>query len=138
MLASEVLTESCGTMSVVQRRTVNLGLAASLLVAFVQAPFLHVHASDPHHAHAKGLTHAHWAVGAGHQAGLDQDSHAADAKPLDWLAGDGKAPVRFVATLPESVSLPEPRPQSRAAAEPEPPSHEIVWQASLHPRAPPA
>ncbi|MCC7156317.1 MAG: hypothetical protein IT161_17195 [Bryobacterales bacterium] len=125
-------------MAVVQRRTVHLGLIASLLVAFAQAPFLHVHASDPHHAHAKGLTHAHWAGAASHQPGFDQDSHAADAKPLDWLAGDGTAPVRFVATLPESVSLPEPRPQRRAVLESKPPAHDTVWRASLHPRAPPA
>jgi hypothetical protein len=78
-----------------------VGAAGVLSLSFAQAPFQHAHASDPHHVHARGFTHAHWGAypdGGSWEAG----DHESDARMIDWLAGDGSAPATFVVVLPDA------------------------------------
>lgn len=116
----------------------HLGVAASLLLAFAQAPFLHVHDRDPAHEHARGLAHAHWASEKTEGPALQADDHGGDARSLSWIAGDGKSPLRLVAAAPETVLIPEPVAQPALVTELIPHSHDPPWRLALKSRAPPA
>lgn len=119
-------------------KAVHIGVVASLLLALGQAPFRHTHESDPHHGHATGLAHSHLKIVVPSGTAWEAPDSDSDARMLDWLAGDGKAPVKLKAELPESVLPPMPVAafsQTRTAS---PRSHDPPWQRSLHPRAPPA
>jgi hypothetical protein len=122
----------------VRGRTAHLGLVASLLLAFAQAPFLHVHESDPAHGHAHGFTHSHFGSASDGGPELRSGEDLSEARSLSWLAGDGKPPVRLVAAMPELVSIPElvalPGPMVELA----PRSHDPPWRAARQSRAPPA
>ena len=120
------------------RRTLHLGITASLLLAFAQAPFLHVHDRDPAHEHAHGFTHAHWAGEGADGLAIEADDHVGDARSLSWIPGDGKSPVRIAAALPEAISIPEPIAQPSLVTELIPHSHDPPWQLALKSRAPPA
>ncbi len=119
------------------RSLLHLGVAAGLLLSFAQAPFQHAHASDPHHEHAKGFTHTHWAGNPDGPA-WETDDHDSDARTIDWLAGDGNAPAKFVVALPDSlpgvvlfvhvVRIPELTPHN----------HDPPWRLIPHLRGPPA
>ena len=120
------------------RRTLHLGITASLLLAFAQAPFLHVHDRDPGHEHAHGFAHAHWAAANYDGPTLQSEDHAGEARSLSWIPGDGKSPVRLAAALPEAISIPEPIAQPALVTELIPHSHDPPWQLTLKSRAPPA
>lgn len=85
------------------RALIHLGIAGSLLLSFAQAPFLHSHPSDPHHEHARGFAHTHWQTSSDGPAWKTND-YDSDARILDWLAGDGNSPAKFVVALPESLN----------------------------------
>jgi hypothetical protein len=116
----------------------HLGVIASLLLAFAQAPFMHVHDRDPAHEHAHGFTHAHWAGEDADGPALKSDDHASDARSLSWIGGDGKSPTRFAATPAEAISIPEPIAQPALVTELIPHSHDPPWRFALKSRAPPA
>jgi len=120
------------------RGLTHLGVVASLLFSFAQAQFQHAHESDPHHAHARGFVHAHWNLGSAHGPVWESDDHDSDARMLDWLAGDGSAPGKFVVALPESVTQPVVTVQSTQMPELTPHNHDPPWCLNLIPRAPPA
>ncbi|MBI4904853.1 MAG: hypothetical protein HY820_14530 [Acidobacteria bacterium] len=119
------------------RSLLNLGVVASLLLSFAQAPFLHAHASDPHHEHARGLTHTHWKAPPASRS-LEADDHDSDARMIDWLAGDGSAAAKFVLALPDTsaeivlivrvVRIPELTTHN----------HDPPWRLIPHLRGPPA
>ncbi|MEX2262714.1 MAG: hypothetical protein WD696_12230 [Bryobacteraceae bacterium] len=125
-------------MGYLVRGLFHLGVVASLLLSFAQAPFQHAHASDPRHEHAQGFTHTHWKdhSEAGHSA--EVDDHDSDARMIDWLAGDGTAPAKFVAALAKSagqvvlavhvVRIPELTPHN----------HDPPWRLIPNLRGPPA
>ena len=86
-------------------------VCGSLLLAFAQSPFLHVHEDDARHE--SGLAHAHW-PDAGHdehrdgeEQTVESDEHSRD-RSLDWLAGDGKSSVKAQATPIAASVLAEP------------------------------
>jgi hypothetical protein len=123
------------------RWILHLGLVASLLLAFGQAPFNHTHDSDPHHDHAEGIVHAHkhWQGHAPVGPGWEDRDYDSDARSRDWFAGDGRSPVRFVATLPETVVVTAPAVLTCSLiAELIPRNHDPPWLINLKSRAPPA
>jgi hypothetical protein len=120
------------------RGTFHLGVIATLLVAFAQAPFIHVHDHDPAHEHAHGFTHAHWAGENADVLALEADDHSGDARSLSWIAGDGKSPVRLAAALPEAISIREPIAQPALVIDRIHHSHDPPWRSALNSRAPPA
>jgi len=120
------------------RGTTHLGVVACLLLSFAQAPFQHTHESDPHHAHAKGFGHAHWNSNSAHGPTWEADNHDSDARMLDWLAGDGSAPVKFVVALPEFITQTVLTVQVTRIPELTPHNHDPPWRLNLNPRAPPA
>lgn len=115
----------------------HLGVVASLLLSFGQAPFQHSHASDPHHEHARGFTHTHW---KGHPDGrsLEAGDHDSDARMINWLAGDGSAPARFLVVLPESIEQAVVTVQVARIAELTRHNHDPPWRLTLYLRGPPA
>ena len=115
----------------------HLGLVASLLLAFVQAPLRHAHTDDPGHAHAKGLSHAHLSDHHSDAPAWDADDHDSDVRMLEWLAGDGTSSVKFVPALPQSVAGFSLVQQASLAPEFAPRSHDPPSRLNLHPRAPP-
>ncbi len=126
-----------GTIRKLVRGLFHLGVVASLLFSFGQAPFQHAHASDPHHEHARGFTHTHWKAQPDNRS-LEADDHDSDARMIDWLAGDGNAPAKFVVALPDTlneivlavhvVRIPELTPHN----------HDPPWRLIPHLRGPPA
>lgn len=86
------------------RNLLYLAALASLLLSFAQAPFQHRHASDPHHEHAKGFSHTHWKNNSADSRSWEADDHDSDARMIDWLAGDGSSPAKFVVDLPDSLA----------------------------------
>ncbi len=121
----------------ITRGVLSCGLSLCLVLSFVQAPFQHIHASDPHHRHAKGFVHAHWSHGSrpGVTATAKYDS---DALPLAWFAGDGRAAVQFAFTLVEAPTVPVPvMPAGEAIEQPSPRGHDPPFVLTSIPRAPP-
>lgn len=126
-------------MRIQVRCVTHLGVMASLILSFAQAPFQHTHESDPHHPHAKGFVHWHWNSNSAHGLTWEADNHDSDARTLDWLAGDGSAPVKFVVALLESITQPVLRVQVTRISELTPHNHDPPWRLNhLIPRAPPA
>jgi len=119
------------------RSLLHLGVAAGLLLSFAQAPFQHAHASDPHHEHAQGFSHTHW-KSSPEDAAWEADDHGSDARMIDWLAGDGSAPAKFIAELPASAAGIVVAPQRVRVAEPTPRNHDPPWRVIPHLRGPPA
>jgi hypothetical protein len=119
------------------RYGIHFGLIASFLLAFAQAPFSHAHASDPHHKHSEGFAHTHWkdhsSTGPAWKA-MNPDS---DARALNWIAGDGKSPVKFEAVLREPIVLPVVATRVSRITELTPHNHDPPWRTNLNPRAPP-
>ncbi len=120
------------------RGILHLGVAASLLLSFTPAPLQHIHQSDPSHRHAKGFVHAHWNSHSTDRPAWEVDNHDSDAWMLDWLAGDGSAPVKFAVALPESITQPVLTVQVTRIRELTPHYHDPPWRLDLIPRAPPA
>jgi hypothetical protein len=120
------------------RRVLHLGAVASLLLSFVQAPFLHAHASDPHHEHAQGFTPTHWNTSPSEGASWEADDHNSDARMIQWLAGDGSAPGKFLPALPESVAQTVLTVQVARIPELTSHNHDPPDLLTLHPRGPPA
>jgi hypothetical protein len=116
----------------------HLGVVASLLLSFGQAPFQHAHASDPHHEHAQGLTHAHWNDHPEDGHSWEADDHDSDARIVDWLAGDGTAPTKFVAALAESVEQVVLAVYVVRVPELTPRNHDPPQRLIPNPRGPPA
>lgn len=126
------------TVSVSVRSITHLGVVVILLLSFAQAPFQHAHASDPSHAHAKGFVHAHWSNSSAQSPTWEADDHDSDARAIDWLAGDGSAPVKFVVDLPESITQPVLTIQVAHVPALKLPEYDPPWRLNLNPRAPPA
>lgn len=120
------------------RVAVHLGVFASLLVAFAQAPFLHVHDHDLAHEHAQDFVHAHLANDELGSPAIGVEDGTSEARSLKWFAEDGKSVVRLVADMPESVALPEPLASPALETELIPQGHDPPWRQSLKARAPPA
>jgi hypothetical protein len=120
------------------RSVLHLGAVASLLFSFVQAPFLHAHASDPHHEHAQGFAHTHWDNISAQGHSWDADNHVSDARMLDWLAGDGSAPAKFLVALPESVAQAVVPVQVARIPKLTSHNHDPPDLLTFHPRGPPA
>ncbi len=120
------------------RRCLHLGVIASLLLAFAQAPIEHVHDGDDHQRENRGPIHAHWDVHHSDQSDFEEVDRDSAARLLDWFSGDGAAPVKFVPNLPESVVLPLPVVASTFLLEFTPNNHDPPWRLSLQSRAPPA
>lgn len=115
------------------RGAFHLGVVATLMLAFSQAPFSHTHESDPHHEHAQGLVHTH---SKGHaSSGPAWRDRNSDTRSLEWLLGDGKSPVRLAAALPETVALPEPAVQPSLVPDLTAHNHDPPWRLSLKSRA---
>ncbi len=121
----------------------HLGVAASLLLAFAQAPFRHVHEGDPLHEHAHGFAHTHLDRHSHDEhehdgLAVEADNHDSDARLIDWLAGDGTSPVKFALALPESIV--EPTFLIRIAEVPElqTRNHDPPTLLPFIPRGPPA
>jgi hypothetical protein len=120
------------------RGIVHFGIAASLLLSFAQAPVQHTHESDPDHAHAKGFIHAHWSANSANYPTWDVDRHDSDARTIEWLAGDGSAPAKFVVALPESIAQSVATFEVTWVLDLTPHSHDPPQCLNLIPRAPPA
>lgn len=120
------------------RKAFYLGLVVSILLTFVQAPFLHIHAGNASHDHAHGFVHMHWS--ADHTGGgtVEADDHESDARSLNWVPGNGESSVRFVAILSEAVVLPELISQPSLIPDLVPHNHDPPWRFALKSRAPPA
>ena len=119
------------------RELIHLGVAAGLLLSFAQAPFQHAHASDPHHEHAQGFAHTHWKANPDGSA-WEGDDHASDARMIDWLAGDGSAPSKFVVELPDSLAKIVLVRHGVQSPELIPRNHDPPWRLIPHLRGPPA
>ena len=119
------------------RGVLHLGVVASLLLSFAQAPFQHAHASDPHHGHAQGFTHTHWNQPTDGRS-WEVEDHDSDARMLDWLAGDGSAPAKFVVALPESIAQTVLTVQVARIPELTSHNHDPPDLLTLNPRGPPA
>lgn len=132
-------------------RTVrHLGVIASLLFAFTRAPFQHTHDHDAAHRHAHGFSHTHLATGPsahddhhgvdhGHdRLALEAADPGADVRLIDWLGGDGQAPLKLLFDLPATVESRCSLVQTAIVEQPAPRNHGPPRQSSLHPRAPPA
>jgi len=119
------------------RGVFQLGVVASLLLAFAQAPFNHAHASDPDHEHARGFAHTHWESNHDGSA-WESDGHASDARMIDWLAGDGSAPAKFVPELPDSLAEVVLVRQAVQTPDLMPRNHDPPWRSIPHLRGPPA
>ena len=120
------------------RSITHLGVVAILLLSFAQAPFQHAHESDPSHAHAKGFVHGPWNNNSAQGSIWEADDHDSDARALDWLAGDGSAPVKFVADLPEFITQPVLKIQVAHLPDFTLPGRDPPWRLNLNSRAPPA
>lgn len=120
------------------RSVLHLGAVTSLLLSFAQAPFRHAHARDPHHEHARGFAHTHWKSTIPDGPVWSGDDPDSDARILDWLAGDGRAPAKFLVALPESVADVVLAVRVIRIPELTPRNHDPPWRLSLHPRGPPA
>jgi hypothetical protein len=110
---------------------------ASLLLSFAQAPFQHAHASDPHHEHAQGFAHMHWNVHPDDRS-WEADDHDSDARMIDWLAGDGSAPAKFVVALPDAVVDVVVAVLAVRVPELTPHNHDPPWRLIPHLRGPPS
>jgi hypothetical protein len=108
------------------------------LLAFAQAPFLHVHDEGGAHEHARGFAHAHWPGQRSGGLAPDSGDDADHGRALNWTAGDGRFPVKMAAEAPAPVSIPEPAAHSTRVAELVPRAYDPPWRACLQPRAPPA
>jgi len=128
---------SC-TIRVLVRVLLHLSAVASLLFSFVQAPFLHAHASDPHHEHAQGFAHTHWDNASAQGQSWEADNHDSDARMIEWVAGDGSAPVKFLLTVPECVQHGVFCVQVARTPELTPRNHDPPGLLILSPRGPPA
>jgi hypothetical protein len=115
-----------------------LSIVASLLLSLALAPVRHTHDSDPDHEHAKGFIHAHWNGNPANDPAWDVDNHDSDARMLDWLAGDGSAPAKFVVALPESIAQPVLAVQVTWIPSLTAHNHDPPQRWNLIPRAPPA
>jgi hypothetical protein len=129
-------------------RYAHIGIIASLLVTFAQAPFQHSHDHHPNHVHAHGLNLAHFADhhvhdDADHHAdeagqAFDHPDEASSARLQDWLAVDGKAHPKLDFELPVAMVSPLLVIQTMIRERRHGQGHDPPWRASLHPRAPPA
>jgi hypothetical protein len=116
----------------------NLGVVASLLLSFAQAPVQHTHGSDPDHAHAKGFIHAHWTGNSAKRPVWDVDNHDSDARMTEWFAGDGSTPAKFVVALSETIVQPILRARVSRIPPLTPHNHDPPRRLKLIPRGPPA
>jgi hypothetical protein len=119
------------------RESLHLGVLISLLLSFAQSPFQHWHASDPDHEHAQGFAHTHWKDYSGHGVSWEADNHDSDARMLDWLAGNGNAPARFIVALPESIIQTPLAVQVARIPELTPHNHDPPWRLTPNLRGPP-
>ena len=123
------------------RSALHIGVLTALLLSYGKAPFEHTHDSDPHHEHATGISHTHWANEKNHDSsdapGLMAEEHS-DARMLDWIPGDGRATIYFAMTLPESVAVIIPPPLIVRVPETASRGHDPPPLITLTPRAPPA
>lgn len=84
----------------------HLAVLAGVLFSFLQAPFGHVHESDPLHEHAHGFAHMHLMGRIPDGLTIEAEDHDSDARLIDWFAGDGTSPAKFAVALPESIVEP--------------------------------
>lgn len=122
------------------RRALHLGVVSGLLLAFAQAPFLHVHDRDHGHEHSHGFAHAHshWPLEHSDNPALEAHDHDSDARFLDWIAGDGTSDTRLAAALPVEIVIPDLIEHRGLAPGFTPRNHDPPWRVSLKARAPPA
>jgi hypothetical protein len=122
------------------RRFTLIAVLAALVLSFGKAPFEHTHDSDPDHQHATGISHTHWGEAVS-DTGTDESWTAgenSDARMVDWIPGDGRAPVHFAVVLPESVAAPIPAMLIVRVPETASRGHDPPVLLALCPRAPPA
>ena len=125
-------------MREVMRSVVHLGVAASLLFAFEQAPFQHIHETDPHHDHAHGFAHLHWETFQHDGQVIHAEDHDSGMRMVDWLAGDGTSLIKFVPGLPQSVLAPKVVVLTDLVLLGETHNHDPPFLAPLTLRGPPA
>lgn len=131
-------SELRGTMSSPVRSVFYLGVAASLLLSFAQAPFQHLHRSDPLHVSSKSFGHAHWNSNSASDAAWNADDSDSDALMLNWLAGDGNGPAKFVVAIQESPAQVVLTVQGVRIPDLTPDGHDPPRLVIRSPRAPPA
>jgi hypothetical protein len=115
----------------------HLGVAVVLCFSFARAPLQHAHASDPHHEHARGFAHFHWADYSKDRLVEDYDPDS-DARMIDWLAGDGNGPTEFVIALQDCLIAVVLVPQDVRIRELTPRNHDPPSRLIPHLRGPPA
>jgi hypothetical protein len=120
------------------RFLLHFGAVASLLCSFVQAPFLHVHAGDPHHGHARGFAHTHSTSSLPSGPVWKTDEHDSDARMIQWLAGDGSTPGNVLPALAESIEQVVLTIQTAWIPELTSHNHDPPRLLRLNPRGPPA
>ena len=121
---------------------VHIAVLVTLVLSFAKAPFEHTHDSDPHHEHANGISHTHWANDPPRYDSSDAPrlygTNNSDARMLDWIPGDGRAPIYFAVDLPEAVAMAIPSPLVVRVPETASRGHDPPTFLTLSPRAPPA
>lgn len=118
----------------------HIGIVATVLLAFWQAPFQHRHEADPDHEHARGLAHIHLGEHEDHhqQGAVFEDAdHGADAHLVDWLASYRTNVVKVVPSLPEQIFVFQVSSHETPLVAIVKHNHDPPGQSRLLPRAPP-
>ena len=111
--------------------------SAWLIVASVQAPFIHVHPDDPDHHHASGLSHFHLPSRASHESEIESSEEDEVTLWLDWAPVSAQ-PLIVPDNDSTAFTLVAPRgSEAERVAEFRPCSHDPPVLGTLPPRAPP-
>lgn len=120
---------------------VQLGIFACLLMAFLQAPFIHTHDHAPDHDHSDGLAHAHFHLNQSVPPGpvfTAPDAYGT-ARVDNWFVFEGKPRLIVDVGLPECVLALAPPPVcTHGLIQPVPCNHDPPQILILRSRAPPA
>ncbi len=87
-------------------KLISISTLVLLVLSFGEAPFEHVHASDPDHDHARGLSHMHGMLLRADEPSLTEVDPGSDARMVEWLAGDGRFPIEQKALPAPSIAVP--------------------------------
>jgi hypothetical protein len=113
-------------------------LVAALLMAFVQAPFVHTHEHVSHHAHPGAVFHFHLHTSGAGDWNLETPAPDGDAHFLDWVAKRESVELAWAADGFESGVEPALTRGERLLTPKRAPACDPPWRFPLIPRAPPA